>query len=135
MPKSKEFLSSSEDSDSGSDVPKKKKAKVEKEPAKKEEKVEKKEEKVEKKAKSSDKGKGASSQAEKGPNGELMFQLARMRFATVSEFRGKVLVSVREYYEKDGNMLPGKKGISLSLEQWNALKDHIDNIDEAVRKM
>ena len=40
----------------------------------------------------------------------VLFQLARMRYATVSEFRGKVLVSIREYYEKDGKMLPGKKG-------------------------
>ena len=33
-----------------------------------------------------------------------------MRFATVSEFRGKVLISIREYYEKDGELRPGKKG-------------------------
>lgn len=27
----------------------------------------------------------------------------------VQEFKGKVMVNVREYYEKDGQMLPGKK--------------------------
>lgn len=127
MPKSKEYLSSSEESDSGSDVPKPKKRKAEKE-------LPQKPQKKEKKSTESEKSKGASSMAEKGPNGELMFQLARMRYATVSEFRGKVLVSIREYYEKDGDLRPGKKGISLTMEQWNSLKDHIDDIDEAVRK-
>ena len=40
------------------------------------------------------------------------FQLAKMRFASVSEFKGKKYVNIREYYEKDGEMLPGRKGIS-----------------------
>ena len=33
-----------------------------------------------------------------------------MRFAYVSEFRGRKMVNIREYYEKDGKILPGKKG-------------------------
>ncbi|XP_062579411.1 activated RNA polymerase II transcriptional coactivator p15-like [Saccostrea cucullata] len=113
MPKSKEFISSSEsDSD---DQPKQKKKKVEKK--------EKKETKKEEKSASS-----------KGPGGEHMFQLSRMRYATVSEFRGNVMVGIREFYDAGGELKPGKKGISLTKDQWNRLKEQIDEIDEAVKE-
>ncbi|XP_069137186.1 activated RNA polymerase II transcriptional coactivator p15-like isoform X1 [Argopecten irradians] len=71
----------------------------------------------------------------KGANGEQMFQLSKMRFVSVSEFRGKVLVGIREYYEADGDLRPGKKGISLNMEQWNNLKEQIDEIDKAVKSV
>ena len=40
-----------------------------------------------------------------------------MRRVTVSTFRGKTLVNVREYYEKDGQELPGKK-VSYDPASW-----------------
>lgn len=42
-------------------------------------------------------------------NGDRYWEISKMRRVTVSEFRGKTMVSVREYYEKDGKELPGKK--------------------------
>ncbi|KAL7269760.1 hypothetical protein RUND412_007562 [Rhizina undulata] len=53
----------------------------------------------------------------------------RLRRVTVSEFKGKSLISIREHYEKDGKILPGKKGISLSVEQFNALLSVLPQIE------
>lgn len=42
-------------------------------------------------------------------NGDVYWEISRLRRVTVSEFRGRTMVNIREYYEKDGNELPGKK--------------------------
>lgn len=42
-------------------------------------------------------------------NGDSYWELSKMRRVTISSFRGKTMVNVREYYEKDGEELPGKK--------------------------
>ncbi|KAL3189609.1 hypothetical protein MRX96_021365 [Rhipicephalus microplus] len=48
---------------------------------------------------------------------------------------GRVMVDIREYYEDgNGDLKPGKKGICLQLDQWNALKSQIDDIDAAIKK-
>lgn len=36
-------------------------------------------------------------------------QLTSKRRVGISEFKGKCMVNIREYYEKDGEVLPGKK--------------------------
>merc|ERR1711970_1717752 len=72
-----------------------------------------------KKAKQEKKGSGASSnsKARKNDSGETYFDLEKMK-----------RVTVREFYEKDGKSLPGKKGISLTTGQWNMLKDLIPDV-------
>lgn len=58
--------------------------------------------------------------------------LSRARRCVVSEYRGKKMVSLREYYEKDGAWLPGKKGISLWYEQWSVLRLHAASTDAKI---
>jgi len=40
----------------------------------------------------------------------LCAQLGKMRYATVCEFHGRKMVNIREYYEADEGLRPGKKG-------------------------
>jgi len=67
--------------------------------------------KAQKKGKA-DKGKKkpakAESEDDEGEGG--LYQLSAMRFVSVSEFKGKPYINIREYYEKDGKKLPGNKG-------------------------
>ncbi|XP_021297978.1 RNA polymerase II transcriptional coactivator KELP [Herrania umbratica] len=65
----------------------------------------------------------------------IVCRLSERRRVMIQDFRGKSLVSIREFYKKDGKELPSAKGISLTEEQWSALKKNIPNIEKAVRKM
>ena len=70
----------------------------------------------------------------KGKDKDVSFQLSNNRFITVSEFRGKTRVDIREFYLNDeGEKKPGKKGISLSLQEWEKLKELTSKIDKAVK--
>jgi len=64
--------------------------------------------------------KGAKQESEDDwENGKI--PLGSKKFISVSEFRGKKLVDIREWYGDDDNLKPGKKGISLSKEQFEKL--------------
>ncbi|KAF8319578.1 transcriptional Coactivator p15-domain-containing protein [Cantharellus anzutake] len=55
------------------------------------------------------------------------------RRATVSAFRGKTYVHIREFYtDASGEEKPSKKGISLTVENWGALKESTGLIDELI---
>ncbi|CAB3409514.1 unnamed protein product [Caenorhabditis bovis] len=64
--------------------------------------------------------------------GNDMFEFGNLRYASVSNFKGKQYLNIREYYmdKNTGKMMPSKKGISLTKPQWNALKDLIPILDK-----
>ncbi|KAF8161106.1 transcriptional Coactivator p15-domain-containing protein [Crassisporium funariophilum] len=80
--------------------------------------------------------------------GDKYVDLGKKKRAVVRSFKGIGLVDIREYYGADGEEKPGKKGISLTLEQvrisghlsvwdathfqiqWEALKESTSTIDQ-----
>ena len=66
---------------------------------------------------------------------EIAVKLDNKKRVTVRKFKGKLLVDIREFYEDNGEMKPGKKGIALSKENWNKLKDYMQVIDEAIENI
>ncbi|QPC77606.1 hypothetical protein HYE68_008358 [Fusarium pseudograminearum] len=69
----------------------------------------------------------------KDDDGNPFWELSNKRRVGVSDFSSKTFVNIREYYEKDGKTLPGKKGISLSIEQYNAFLKAVPRINAALR--
>ncbi|XP_069076590.1 activated RNA polymerase II transcriptional coactivator p15-like [Pleurodeles waltl] len=127
MPKSKELdTSSSFESDSDSEADKKAKRKKHASP-----------EKPAKKQKTGETSKGSSASSKQSNKADdNMFQIGKMRYVTVRDFKGKVLIDIREYWmDQAGDMKPGRKGISLNPEQWNQLKEQISEIDDAVKNV
>ncbi|PYI09075.1 PC4-domain-containing protein [Aspergillus sclerotiicarbonarius CBS 121057] len=67
-------------------------------------------------------------------NGDRYWEISKARRVTVSSFRGKTMVNIREYYEKDGQELPGKKGISLPMDQFSSLVSLLPDIETALQE-
>ncbi|KAL6839835.1 hypothetical protein ACP4OV_029645 [Aristida adscensionis] len=73
---------------------------------------------------------------ERDDQGDLILcRLSTKRRVTLSEFRGKTLVSIREFYFKDGKEMPTSKGISLTVEQWEAFRNSVPAIEDAIKKL
>jgi len=78
---------------------------------------------------SSKKDENKTKQSKGAPDVMLSVELGKKKRATVSSFKGIPLLDIREYYGPEGEEKPGKKGISLTLEQWKLLKDNANLID------
>jgi len=67
--------------------------------------------------------------------GDRYFDLSSKKRLTIRKWKGNTLLDIREYYEKNEKMLPGKKGISLTTSQYDSLRDLIKNgaIDKSIQ--
>ncbi|KAL2264687.1 hypothetical protein VTJ83DRAFT_7197 [Remersonia thermophila] len=73
------------------------------------------------KSKASQPAKGTLTQG-KDAEGNPFWEIGNNRRIGFSEFKGTTLVNIREFYTApNGELKPGKKGISLTLEQYKAL--------------
>ncbi|KAJ2949888.1 hypothetical protein O0L34_g11208 [Tuta absoluta] len=63
---------------------------------------------------------------------EPTWVLAHNKLVKLRTFKGKCYIDIREHYEKNGTLLPGKKGISLNPEMWRKLVSLSDDITEAL---
>ena len=93
------------------------------------------------------KKKSESSDSDSGPNDRvpakkpkveaednMSWSLGKNRFVKLSEFKGKWYVNIREFYDADGELKPGKKGIMLTMEQWYKFKQIIPDLEESIQK-
>ncbi|XP_066551501.1 activated RNA polymerase II transcriptional coactivator p15 isoform X2 [Amia ocellicauda] len=67
---------------------------------------------------------------------ENMIQIGKMRYVRVSLFKRRTFIDIREFYtDSSGSTKPGRKGISLTTEEWSQLKEIVPEIDAAIRKL
>lgn len=67
--------------------------------------------------------------------GESYIKFGPNRRVSVRSFKGKAYVDIREFYGSEGDEKPGKKGISLTVEQWQAIRDNASVIDEMLSEL
>ncbi|TFK26456.1 PC4-domain-containing protein [Coprinopsis marcescibilis] len=65
--------------------------------------------------------------------GEKYIDLGKKKHATVRLFKSIPLVDIREFYGSEDDLKPGKKGISLTIEQWHTLRDSVGEIDKLIQ--
>lgn len=64
----------------------------------------------------------------------LIGQIGKQIYVTLSEFKGKRYIDVRKYYADDeGEMKPTRKGISFNAEDWREFVSKIQDIDSEVK--
>jgi len=66
---------------------------------------------------------------------EISVLLNDKKRVSIRKFQGKTYVDFREFYEKDGLWLPGKKGISFTPDLWEKIKKHSGTIDDAIKSI
>eukprot|EP00347_Sterkiella_histriomuscorum_P000230 403376683 len=63
------------------------------------------------------------------------FELSVKKKVQVKRYYGEVFVDLREFFIKGEKYLPTKKGVTLKMDHWRALKDLISTIDRTIDEM
>lgn len=66
---------------------------------------------------------------------EPVVSISKKQKVRITSFKGATYVDFREFYEKDGKTLPGKKGIALPLDQWELVKSNIQSAVDEMAKL
>ncbi|VEL08624.1 unnamed protein product [Protopolystoma xenopodis] len=69
----------------------------------------------------------------KPSDGSQMIDLTGNKYISVREFKSRIYVDIREFYDSSGVLKPGKKGVFLNVEQWAALKKSISEVDNSIK--
>ena len=65
----------------------------------------------------------------------VFLQLNNKKKVEVKNFRGSVLIDLREYFYKENQWLPTKKGLSITKDIWDKFKAIIPHVDLAIKKI
>ena len=75
---------------------------------------------------------GAASVTKALKNSEdFELKLSGTRKVSVGKYRGEIRADVREWYSKGAELLPGKKGMSLSPAAWGVLESYLEGVQTA----
>jgi hypothetical protein len=61
------------------------------------------------------------------------WELSGSKQVNINKYKGKTLIDIREFYTKDGELCPGKKGISLNMKDFEVLCEFMEEIKEAAK--
>ncbi|XP_023746407.2 RNA polymerase II transcriptional coactivator KELP [Lactuca sativa] len=67
--------------------------------------------------------------------GRVICKLPGMMRVSVKRFKRTKLLSIREYYQKEGKVFPSGGGITLNPKEWSTIRPSFDDIQEAITKM
>jgi hypothetical protein len=63
----------------------------------------------------------------------VQFDLDEKKKIQVREFRGKVYIDFREFYQTEsGSYAPSKKGTALTVDNWEKFLGYIEDINHAI---
>ena len=74
--------------------------------------------------------------AKQSADWEMHHHIGNEKYVTVSKFKGKKSVHVRQWYmDKTNQSQPTKKGLVLTTDEWKQLTEHVQNVDKILHQM